>query len=1158
MFVTRFNKLLLAQRHIRVAIRLSLQVPMLVAWAVGNVVYAQSRTAPIAVRDISVRFEHLTVADGLSQTTIYAIYQDRHGFMWFATQDGLNRYDGQEMKVYRHVPFDSTAIGDNTVVSITEDHDGYLWIGSGRGLHRMDPATEKFTAIRNDPADPASLGSDVVRHALEDRNGVLWITTSLGLDRYDREAGTFTHYVHDPADSSSISRGGASWIFEDLSGRLWISTASGLDRMHEDLNGFDHFLTSEPESRDLSPDNYGVQRVLERPEEPGILWVGTSSGLIRLNPQTGETKTFVPTSDPSLQSIPDLVQDPIATNVLWLPVPGAGLCRFDLRTGTFSVHGPDPTDPQSLSTTNTERVFVDRSGMLWVGVNGVGVDRFNPATVGMSHFRHDPGKPGSLPGSHVRGLFQGQDGGLWVGSTDVQGVSRLSRFDPGTRLFRHFEHDPRNPSSLGEGRIRAVLVDRTDAVWIAVAGSGLDRMAPGLSGRFRHYKPDPDNPSSISHRVVRYLLEDHSGTIWAATNGGLDRLISAEDGTFTHYHHDPENDKTLTGDRTSVLFESRAGFIWVGADGGLNRLDPLTGKVDRYQHDESDVSSLASDAVLSIHERSREPGVIWAGTFGGGLNRLDVSSGDVTHYTQKDGLPNNTVYGILEDDQGRLWMSTNVGLARFDPETGSVRAYGLDVGLQSLEFNSVASFRGPFGEMFFGGVNGFNAFFPDEITENMHPPEVAIVDVKLSHQSLSERPDMSNLSAVSTLHEIRLAHDQTDVTFDFVALHFQNPKQNRYAYRLEGYSSDWVDAGTRRTASYTNLSPGTYTFRVRAANSDGVWNEEGASLKVIIAPPWWRTWWALGLYLVLLIGALLGIHRIQSQRLIRAERERSRQRELDDARTIEAAYNHLRATQEQLIQAEKMASLGHLTAGIAHEIKNPLNFVNNFTDLTVEALDEIAEEFETHREALPVDFVEEFDSLLTTVRFNTDRVREHGKRADGVVKNMLRHSQSSKSERHPADLNALLREYSSLVQRTYESKYPDMSVTINASYDTELGRIEVVPQDIGRVFMNLLNNAFEALHERLIKEGPVFEPTITLSTSKNSAFVEIRFVDNGIGIAPAIRDKIFNPFFTTREVGDGAGLGLSMSYEMVAAHGGALEMENDREEGATFVIRLPN
>lgn len=1119
-------------------------------------VVAQGRTAPVAVRDVSVRFQHLTVADGLSQTTIYAIHQDRHGFMWFATQDGLNRYDGHTVKVYRHVPFDTTAIGDNTLVSITEDRDGFLWIGSGRGLHRMDPTTESFTAFRHDPDDERSLGSDEVRHVLEDREGGLWISTGRGLDRFDRDTREFAHYFHLPSDPLSLSHNGVLWTFEDRAGSLWVSTANGLNRMRPDGRTFDRFLTTTPGHPSPSPIEYTVQRLLERSDEPGVFWAATVDGLVRLNPATGESERFKPNEELGLGRIADLVQDPIAANVLWLAAPGAGLARFDIRTGEYSLYGTDPTDPQSLSTTNTERVFLDRSGMLWVGVNGVGVDRFNPATVGMSHLRHQPGSRSSLPGSHVRGIYQDRDGGLWTGTTDVQGASRLSRFDPATRTFSHYEHRAGDPQSLGKERVRAVLVDRTGAVWVGLAGAGLDRMAADRPGRFRHFRHEPDDPTSLSHDVVRHLLEDRSGAVWVATNGGVDRLISVDDGTFFHYRHDPDDETTLTSNRTSVLFESLAGFIWVGADGGLNRLDPLTGRVQRFLHNPRDRSTLASDAILALHERTREPGIIWVGTFGGGLNRLQVARGIVEHFTVRDGLPNNTVYGILEDDRGRLWMSTNVGLARFDPENNTVRTYGLDVGLQSLEYNSTAAHKGIYGEMFFGGVNGLNAFFPDELTENAHPPEVAIVDVRLSNQGVRARSGGLGSAAIHSADPLRLGPDQTDITFDFVALHFQNPSQNRYAYRLDGFNSEWVDSGTRRSASYTNLSPGRYTFRVRAANSDGVWNEEGASLAIVVEPPWWRTWWALLAYVLMFGGILFAAHRVRSERLMSRERERSRQRELEAARTIEVAYNHLRATQEQLIQAEKMASLGHLTAGIAHEIKNPLNFVNNFNDLTNETLDDIQDELAKVADTLPGSFRTELESLLEAVRFNTNRVREHGRRADAVVKNMLRHSQSSKSERHPADLNALLREYSSLVQRTYESKYPDLAVGIDASYDEGLGRIDVVPQDMGRVFMNLLHNAFEAINERYRKNAGTFEPKVSVTTKRERDLVEIRISDNGTGVAPDIRDKIFNPFFTTREVGEGAGLGLSMSYEIVAAHGGALELDG-ADEGATFVIRLP-
>ena len=432
----------------------------LVAACSWTALQAQGRTAPIAVRDVSVRFEHLTVADGLSQTTIYAIHQDRFGFMWFATQDGLNRYDGHSIKVYRHEPFDSTGLGNNTVVAISEDRDGNLWVGTGRGLYRMSRGTEQFAAFRNDPNDPESFGSDRASHILEDRNGTLWVATQRGLDRFDKESETFTHYRNDPSNPASISHNLVLSVYEDLAGHVWVATAHGLNRIRTDLQGFDRFLESDIGSGEASLSNYAVQRILERPEEPGILWVATGTGLLRFDPESEMIDTFEPTSDPNARRVADLVQDPISTSVLWLAVPGTGLVRFDIRTGAFTIHGTDPTNPRGLSTTNTERVFGDRSGMLWVGVNGVGVDRFNPATVGMSHLRHDPGNPQSLPGSHVRGIYQDQDGGLWVGTRNRRGVSRVSHYDPTLRTFRHFGHRTEERTSLAEGIIRAVLIDR--------------------------------------------------------------------------------------------------------------------------------------------------------------------------------------------------------------------------------------------------------------------------------------------------------------------------------------------------------------------------------------------------------------------------------------------------------------------------------------------------------------------------------------------------------------------------------------------------------------------------------------------------------------------------------------------------------------------------
>ena len=401
--------------------------------------------------------------------------------------------------------------------------------------------------------------------------------------------------------------------------------------------------------------------------------------------------------------------------------------------------------------------------------------------------------------------------------------------------------------------------------------------------------------------------------------------------------------------------------------------------------------------------------------------------------------------------------------------------------------------------------------------------------------------------------EIILKYSENYFSFEFSSLSFYNPAKNRYAYKLEGVDPDWVYSGSRRYAAYTNINPGHYTFKVKATNSDGVWNEEGVSMSIVIMPPWWLTWWAYGIYGLLLIAVALTVHRYQKQRVIRAEREKAQKKELEQAKEIEKAYHALKTTQQQLIQSEKMASLGELTAGIAHEIQNPLNFVNNFSDVNKELLTEMREEIAKGN-------YDEVKSLAKDVEDNEDKINQHGKRADAIVKGMLQHSRSSSGVKEPTDINKLADEYMRLSYHGLRAKDKAFNATLKTDFDDGIGLINVIPQDIGRVLLNLFTNAFYAVSERTasaLSGGQQYEPTVSISTKRINGKIEMRVSDNGNGIPQKVLDKIFQPFFTTKPAGRGTGLGLSLSYDIVKAHGGELMVETKEGEGSVFVVRLP-
>ncbi len=546
-------------------------------------------------------------------------------------------------------------------------------------------------------------------------------------------------------------------------------------------------------------------------------------------------------------------------------------------------------------------LLIDRSGLLWVGTYGAGASRCALNKKAFAHFRHDPSDPASLAHDIVWSFCEEPSGVLWVGTNDAG----LDRFDRASGRFTHYPHRPGDPASPAHPSIRMVVRDRSGALWLATNGGGLDRFDPA-TGRWTHHRHDPADPGSLAHDELRMVFEDREGRLWVGTyGGGLDRLDPAA-GRFVHHRHDPADPASISGNYVRTAFQDRDGALWFGTHGdGLNRWDPAAGAFTRYRHDPADPDSLTNDFVFSIHEDRR--GRLWVATYGGGLNRLDRATGKFTAVRKGDGLPDDAVYGILEDAEGGLWLSTNSGLARYDPEGGGVRTYTQDDGLQSNEFNGGSYCRSPGGEMFFGGINGFNAFFPERIRENPYRAPVVLTDFQLFNQSVPVGPMADGRTllerSIADTPSITLTHRDRVVSFEFAALEFTAPEKNRYAYRLVGLHQDWVDLGAQRFVMFTTLPAGTYTLRIRGTNSDGVWNEEGAALRLIVLPPWWRTGWAVAAYALLLLGAVGGLVRFEKMR----ERERGRVVEAElrataaefQTRTAEAETRALKAENER-------------------------------------------------------------------------------------------------------------------------------------------------------------------------------------------------------------------------------------------------------------------
>jgi signal transduction histidine kinase/streptogramin lyase len=821
----------------------------------------------------------------------------------------------------------------------------------------------------------------------------------------------------------------------------------------------------------------------------------------------------------------------------------AGLTAFNLRSKTFDIY---PADRINKSTPpDFASVALDPFGNIWASSTSAGLfkfekkPRFNSLTPTFPKLR-------AIPPGWISRMEEAKDGQIWFTSNGDGNRTSLNRFNPATGDIKNFIFLGLSPQLLNVASLKLMPDGRV----LLSTNRGLELFHPDKNSFEPYTLPGYSSPS-----VVSQFFTDSRNNEWLATYGGL-FMKAPGDNSFRKISIRNLPGTNESSDETTFLFESKKRGLWILSNNGLFLYRYDKGTVERHGYDRAKGDIFLTQDFNSIYEDSS--GTVWVGTWQGGLCRYNPESGRIKTYSFNEGLPSMSIQGILGDEKnGNLWLSTFDGLCRFNIPTERSNNYSIDDGIQGLLYADGGILKTRSGQYYFGGSNGLTYFRPDDITQQSAPPLVYLTAIKLFNKPL--QPDSNGImkQAVYDTKEITLPYNQNNISLEFIALHYGDPSKNRYAYQLENYDPEWREVTGQREAFYPKLPPGKYVFRVKAANNNGIWNEEGIRLAITVLPPWWQTPWAYALYVLAAIGLVFLVNQMMRRRLLAKEREKQREREREHAREIETAYHKLeeshetlKTTQAQLIQSEKMASLGELTAGIAHEIQNPLNFVNNFAELNQELLQEMQEELAAGRNA-------DAATIAGDVIANEAKIAEHGKRADAIVKNMLLHSRAAAGEKEPTNLNALADEYLHLAYHGLRAKDKAFNAALETTFDPQQPQVPVVAQDIGRVLLNLFNNAFYAVREKQKTAGSGYQPTVTLTTKKLEDTVEIMITDNGTGIPAAVRDKIFQPFFTTKPAGQGTGLGLSLGYDIVKAHGGEIHIDTKEGEYTRFTVRLP-
>ena len=1097
-----------------------------------------------AAQTQQVKFNPVAGTNGVTLGKINNIARDKYGFIWFSDQSNrcIIRFDGSHMTRYRNDPKNSNTLGGYYPECLFADTAGNIWIGFyGMGLDKFNPVTNSFTHYRHDKNDPGSLSDDFVTAVLVDHLGNIWVGDYGGVDLLDENTGKFKHYSSKANDPASLSCNTVRALYEDKAGELWVGTGfpfndvneGGLNRFNRSTGTFTRYMNDPKNPQSLAANK--VRAIFE--DSYGNFWIGTN---------------------------------------------GDGLHTMDRKTGLFTRHTYNPANPHQLSRTQLKDGFdritfitEDAGKKIWIGTLMNGITRYDPMSKQITHYGNSDDKTGALKDSTTWWANATPDGFIWLSTQ----FANLFKIDIYNTVIPHFGN------SVNDG-VYAFNEESASVCWYGTV-SGLLRK-DYKKGTTRRFVNDPGNSNSISNNRVTEILKDKQGDFWIGTRDGVNHF-NLKTEKFTRYYHDAVS-KAALANRIVCLCEDGDSNIWAGAfGGGLNMLNPKTGKSTNYKNDPADITTISNDAVTAILED--ETTDMWIGTENnGGLNKMNRQTGKFTHYLPglvisslyKDaegiiwvGTPsglfrynrksdafnsiaeensgNNIVEveSIIADKKDNLWISTESGLYMLNKKRDQVIRYGKENGLQDANnfFYFGSSFCRQDGELNFGYEGGYYAFYPDSLKASKGKTELYFTKFWLDNKEML--PGKSELLPASLYNtkEIRLNHDQNVFSFSATFVDFRNAGDKRIYYKLENYDQDWRTCGAEDRIQYFKVPSGKYNFRIKTANSsNGEWTEK--SINIIISPPWWTTWWAYCIYGLLLITLVFSIHRYQKERVIKAERERTRAKELAQAKEIEKAYHELRNTQSQLIQSEKMASLGELTAGIAHEIQNPLNFVNNFSEVNSELIAEMKEE-------LTKGNLEEATTIATSIDENEQKIIFHGKRADAIVKSMLQHSRSSNGVKEPTDINALADEYLRLAYHGLRAKDQSFNATLKTDFDETIGSINIISQDIGRVILNLITNAFYVVDEKKKSGIAGYEPTVSVSTKKVADKVFISVKDNGNGIPQKVLDKIFQPFFTTKPTGQGTGLGLSLAYDIVKAHGGELKVETKEGEGSTFIIHLP-